>query len=724
MSISIGKLATSVTVGTTLSIAIGSVQAFAQTTPPPAPAYTSKDWKLENCVASTTALYQNVPHHLEIAIDQTGARPLEIRIRPEADLVLATLGIKAALDRKETQVYSFAPLSSPNAGREVFWNIPRGTEALVSYLKREMKFEASVMNGQPVDPKAKVVKLSFSLKGSTNTINELQKRCNAGKAVGTDGFERAFLPAVVATVDPTRLNAAQTAQLRDLAAQALQAFNSSNATQSEINALTAKYLTQIKEYEQLNRNLDRLTHQEMVKLETARTTSQASIDKANQEIPIMRQQIGGFESMLVTANHDLEQANAVLDPLLPELRKLQSAVSSAESNLSSAQSTLSAANTYESQTRSRLSQIIDSISGAERNVQSLQYEANNMQSDVNRARSEVDSAKRDYDASDRARRGYDRDSEIRNRLGRDSRHSSIDSDIRDRRGRRDQYERDQGSAEQDKNRASQAYSNCKADPARDCSAERAEIDRAEERYRQAEDRKRQMERDADGFERERGQIRDRIQREVDSICNDMDRDRDQKASRLRDAEQRLASVERRQRDLVNIEIPQAQNEVSRLRSLRSEAEGDVRTAQSDVARAESDVRTYESRLSSAQSKVSSYKKQVGYAEKKAAVQKAEDRVDEIKKSLSDLDKGIAKREKLIRDETANLATIEKQMQTVVATIQQKEARSAEVQKILEPYNVDHAALAQKKAVTDQAFSKAQQDFASGLPQLAPVVAAQ
>lgn len=719
MSVTFWKLnASIIALGTSLF----SFHASAQTAP--SPAYSSKDWKLENCVASTTAIYQNVTHHLEVSIDQTGLRPLEIRIRPEADLAPATLGIKAALDRKETQVYSFAPLASQEAGREIFWNIPRGTEALVSFLKREIKFETSIMNGQPVDPKAKVVKLAFSLKGSTNTINELQKRCNAGKALGSDGFERAFLPAVVATVDPTRLNAGATAQLRELASQALQAFKSSTATQTEINALTAKYLAQIKEYEQLNRNLDRLTHQEMVKLQTARTTSQAAIDKANQEIPQMRGQIGGYESMLVTANHDLEQANAVLEPLIPELRKLQSAVSNAEANLSSAQSALSTATNYESQTRSRLASIISSIGDAERKVQSLQNEANGMQSEVNRARSEVDSAKRDYDSSDRARRGFDRDSEIRNRIGRDSRHGSIDSDIRDRRGRRDQYEREQGSAEQEKTRASQAYRDCKADPARDCSAQRAEIDRAEERYRQAEDRKKQMDRDCDSFEREREEIRRRHERDVDSICNDMDRDRDQKAARLRDAEQRLASIERRQRDIVNVDIPQAQNEVSRLRSLRSEAESDVRTAESDVSRASSDVRTYESRLSSAQSKVSSYKKSVGYADKKAAVQKAEDRVDEIKKALSDLDKGIAKREKLIRDETANLASIEKQMQTVVATIQQKEARSAEVQKMLEPYNTEHASLAQKKAVSDQAFSKAQADFAAGLPQLAPVVAAQ
>ena len=168
------KLATSFSIGTTLIV----FQANAQTSPAPAPApaYASKDWKMDACVASTTAVYLGVNHHLELALDPSGQRPLEVRVRPEASVTPATLGLKVALDRKQTQVYSFATLTAATStsaeGTEVFWNIPRGSEDLVSYLKREMKFELTVLDGQPapVDPKIKVAKLSFSLRGSSNTI--------------------------------------------------------------------------------------------------------------------------------------------------------------------------------------------------------------------------------------------------------------------------------------------------------------------------------------------------------------------------------------------------------------------------------------------------------------------------------------------------------------------------------------------------------------------------
>ncbi|MES2962900.1 MAG: hypothetical protein V4760_03350, partial [Bdellovibrionota bacterium] len=111
-------------------------------------AISSKDWMYEErastesaagvCVASTAALLTGVKHHLEVSIDKSGARPLEVRIRPEGDLP-SIVALKATVDKKS---FNFARVASVDAGRDVFWNVPRGTEELVAILKRDLKIEA------------------------------------------------------------------------------------------------------------------------------------------------------------------------------------------------------------------------------------------------------------------------------------------------------------------------------------------------------------------------------------------------------------------------------------------------------------------------------------------------------------------------------------------------------------------------------------------------------
>ncbi|MDZ4085074.1 MAG: hypothetical protein U1E10_19180, partial [Bdellovibrionales bacterium] len=137
----------------------------------------SKDWRLldmgSSCVAETAVAIDGVTHHLEVRVTKVASSPLEMTIRAEAAST-PVMGYKAALDRAKTKVYTFAKLSNL-AGEEVFWNIPRGSEDLVSYLKRENKFEVQATDSSGLPGKTAV----FSLRGSSATISDLGKKCAA-----------------------------------------------------------------------------------------------------------------------------------------------------------------------------------------------------------------------------------------------------------------------------------------------------------------------------------------------------------------------------------------------------------------------------------------------------------------------------------------------------------------------------------------------------------------
>ncbi|MES2855555.1 MAG: hypothetical protein V4692_06820, partial [Bdellovibrionota bacterium] len=123
-----------------------------------APVFSAKDWRLEEsaagvCIAATTAKSAETALHLEVVLDKSGQSLLEVRIRPEAETL--AVAMKTALDKKKELVYSFAKLPAEAGGASVLWNIPRGTEDLLAYLKRESKLEVSLVEAVPPQVAAK-----------------------------------------------------------------------------------------------------------------------------------------------------------------------------------------------------------------------------------------------------------------------------------------------------------------------------------------------------------------------------------------------------------------------------------------------------------------------------------------------------------------------------------------------------------------------------------------
>jgi predicted nucleic acid-binding Zn-ribbon protein len=708
------KTAILMTFAATLSAsALASPAAGPVATPVAGPVVT-KDWSFDasTCVASTTAktaAIKTTDFRLEVAIDPAHERPLEVRIVPSADvqsgLQTPLLGAILALDRRTS--YAFAPLTSETSV-PTLWNVPRGTLALMSFLKREAKVSVTLLDG------AKGLSLSFSLKGSSAALAALQKQCNGAQEFGADGFERAFLPAVVANVDPTKLQAADTAKLRDLVKTALAAFRSSNDTQAQLNYLSSQYLTQIAEYEQLRTNLDKLTHDTVVRLTKRRIDAQANIDRANVEIPQLKAQVVTQEAALAPANAALDQATNDLAPLISALRNYQNAVDDADSRVSSAEQDLSQAQTYEAQVRSRLQEIINGTAQSAANISSLQNHIASLRNDLINANNYTDQWRRYYSDAQSNRQRFNKFSEVQRRLSSDSRLSSIESQLRDAQNRIPGAQAHISQAEADRSRFNGELHLCQATPGKDCSHELDLSNRAEQRMQQAQNEFNGLQNSISSLRSQKDNFRQTIEREVEGDYNALVRTEQDAQSKYSDAQSQANQIVSQISQLQNNDLPQAQSNLSSWQNARLQADSDVRSAVNGTASAQRNLSAANSDLENAQSRRDSWKSSSGYNAKARAANSAQDAVDTIKSTLNQLDRGIASREKVIRDETKSLADTEVQMQAALAAIKQKEDRSGEVQKILAPYFQQLDLLAAQKAASDQAFTDSQAAFAAGL----------
>lgn len=708
----------------TLLATIGSSAfAAAPVVVPPSGPVVSKDWMFDpaTCVASvsatapaasTTAAQRPLTLRLEIALDTAHERPLEVRIVPSAALVPAILGAKLAVDKKT--VYAFSPLSSSEGPESIdqLWNIPRGTQALLTFLKRESKAQVDIINN--LAAAAKPLRISFSLKGSSAALAALQKTCNSGQDFGTDGFERAFLPAVVANVDPTKLSIADTARLRDLVKSALAAFRSSNDTQAQVNYLSSQYLTQVSEYEQLRTNLDQLTHDTVVRLSKRRTDAQVNIAQANIEIPQERAQVTAQEAALAPAKSVLDQATTDFAPASVALVRYQNVVDDADSSVSTAQQNLSQAQTYESQVRSRLQDVINGVAKSAADITSIQNEISSRRGDLQNANNFTDQWRRYFSDAQSNRQSFNKSGEVQRRLASDSRLSSIESQLRDAQNRLFGAQSHISQAEADRSRFSGDLHNCQATPGKDCSHELDLSNRSEQRMQQAQNEFNGLQNTISSLQSQNDNFRQTIESEVESDYNNLCRAEQDAQTKYNDAQSQANQIVNSINQLQNSDLPQAESNLSSWQNARSQADADARAAKDATLSAQRNVSNANDNLAAAEARRESWKSSSGYNAKARAVDSAQNAVDAIAATLSHLDRMIASREKLIRDETKSLTDTEAQMQVALAAIKQKEDRSAEVQKILAPYFQQRDALVAQKAASDLAFKDAQSSFASGL----------
>ncbi|MBK7891083.1 MAG: hypothetical protein IPJ84_09640 [Bdellovibrionales bacterium] len=641
----------------------------------PAILFQSKDWTLfdtgTSCIASTTATLDTINHRLEVVVDKSLMKPIALQI--SSDTVTAgRLGFESGKER-------FTRISAP---ADLYWNIPRDSEDLIKTLKRDMRFDVvSVESGVPTGRK-----LAFSLRGSSATITELAKRCAGLSQVPSeqdDDFEKAFLPETLASIDIRKQTPATSDRLKSLYEQALTEYRASLATAAELSALNSRYVKELTELGGLQQNIDRLSQRDLIRLQTEKTNTQSAIQQADQDLLTLRPQLTARETELIQANSDYEAAYRQIQPYIAEHTRLENLVTAEDSRLQNA--------------NTRYSDIDSRLATANRDIQSLQSEAQSLRHDLSSAQSDTQRARSDYDrASDELRR-FDAPSEIRRRQMSDGRLSSIDREISAFDSRIQAQQNALHQVENERNQLNSALLQCRQTAGADCSREQAALVDAERHFQDARQAIAQLQANRQSKMSERDSLQRQIERDVYEIRDRLAREESNARTRLSETERRTSEIESRLRSITQFDLPNRQNEVSRL--------------QNELSIAASDVRTSQNSLQAARTQLANFRRSTGYESLESNVNLKLSRVNSIKSDISKLDRDIKRREATSRDGRKRLAQIDLEIQNTLDLIKQKQSRSADIQKLLEPYELEKASLLQKKAISDQAFNADRNEYA-------------
>ncbi|WP_413580889.1 hypothetical protein [Bdellovibrio sp. HCB288] len=357
---------------------------------------TVKDWSLDDtssvCVASTSRNVGGQTYRFELRFEKSGNSPVEAYIRDASGLATA---FRFTTEVKPIQSFAFIPLQNAD-GSLSFWQVPTDTNALVAYIKRQTRLLV-----QALAPNQSAKAIDFSLRGSSDIVDALATQC-AGKALVAVDFEKSFVPAMTATMDPLKFNADQTAQLRSLYQESFNTNTLRASYQRQLTALNSQYAKQIQELGQVTGSLDQLTTKELVTLRSQKSALEMKIQSLDQQIITQQSLINSKEAEVVQANAVYDDAWKVLAPYEAEHQRLSTLAQNSKTDFSK----------YQGQ----LSNIDQSIQSKQSELNSAQDQVANLDRRLSQLDSEIQTARQYANATDSIYRGFDYNRERHDRI--------------------------------------------------------------------------------------------------------------------------------------------------------------------------------------------------------------------------------------------------------------------------------------------------------------------
>lgn len=655
-----------------------SLQAIAQTpstgtlADSPLPIIT-KDWSLEDlgqvCLASTTRNIAGQSYRLEMQVDKSMMYPVEIFVR-EIPAQATTRSAQFMYDSSRKISYIFSPILD-SAGVVSLYQIPRGTQALVSYIKRGNSLTVEVSaDGLPAK------KVDFSLRGSSLTVDLLQSRCNGKAPLVSDEFEKSFFDqAKLLALDPAKLRPDQVARLRSAYLAGHAAYALRKGKEKELQALTAKYSKQIQELAKVTGTLDQLTQKELAGLNARKAGIEAKIVAIQQSIDSKQTEIQAKDQELLAANANYDAAWQELAPHKPEHDRLRSSLDSAQGALGSAQEYLAG---------------IDSgINSENRTIEALTNEAEGKRRQLSLIENSLWSARREFQDADSDVRRFDERREVRDRLAGNgvyiNERNKADAFAR----QIPQFEAQVRNLSALRVQRRQQYQQCMAVKGANCRAQLAAVQQADTQFQQASVN---LQRARVNLQTSRNSIA-AIERQVES---DVRHEKSRLIARAERAHRQVGALERdresldrRIRDITSFEIPSHQNRLNSLRAERPDA----------VAL----VGKWRGEVSSRRSALDAFKQSVGYDAKKLAVDQTAAEVMRLKREVAKLESEKAASVKELANQQKNLEVTLKGIDDVLNKIRVTEGKSSELQLALKPYY-------EAKAILDAEINQRAQQF--------------
>lgn len=571
-----------------------------------APIFTSKDWSLEDrgsaCVATTAVKLGPDVLKLELHLNRSSQHLLEFFVR--TPLTMSQYGaVISPLDERRKIIYSFGPMQGDAQGN-IFWMIPRATDSFVNYLRQQSVLPMRLLEAQAFK------NFNFSLAGSTATIDKMIAVCHPAKNISSLNFEKAFLPATVTSIDPRKVQIAQTQVLRDSYHLGHQAFIGKGLREAELKNLKDQFAKQTKELSDVTNALAKLQTKDLPPLLTKKSDLEKKYSQLQASVQQKDQEIAQVTAQLPAAEAALKSAEAELAPIRPEYTRRKQLVDSAQSSLDRAQS--------------RLSVVDQRINNLESQIRSLNNELTQVRSRIQSRQSELNRAESDLQTAENENNRFDERREIENELRNNFSYQNArrDKETYERELQRKYSERNRSARDRDQARSD--LITCRGQQGADCSQKEADLNRAENELRRIESEISSLQWRIDSAEsdirRIESSVSDSVRRKKDQLLDRVESAR----TTVRTIQNDLSALNRRALDIGQIEIPNRQNEMAALRTERPALSQEIRSAEAD--------------LSQRQAELNQWKLQNDFDRKWTAFQKAQDGVDNLNGQIAALQK--------------------------------------------------------------------------------------
>ena len=708
------------------------------------------DWEVidASCVARTATYLNSSVYSLNIMIDKSGKRPVEVLLRPEGSKNSSVKGFTAITDKGN--IYSFAKLSKNSSGQDLFWNLPLDTARFVSEMKGVNQLNVTALGG--------VGELPFSMSGITAAMNELQSRCGSSALKATSVFESAFVPAAnVKRVALSNLTPDNANQAREIVARGLVAHKGVLGVQAEIDGLEAKFKALIDERKvlistlvQLNDTLNSLTN--------GRNTAQATIDNANAEIASLTAAIADSNNQLAIAQTNYQNAFNARQPFVPEHDRLEGIMGDRHSTLRSAQN--------------RQAQIEQGIANDQNQIANLNQTFQDLNGQLDSLRNQEYEARNDADRAANNLRSFDYNSEVQRLKSQNGRVYQLERELSGLQAQSSRSAAEVQQAARDRDAASQALQRCASghasyrlqdkifalliesasafDPrgqgqgrggpggpggaghqqpppvvvtpppvvvappvtvapppppppaAPNCSAQSSALGLAENRLAQAQASSNrdqyQLNNSTNEYNQLIGQIQGQAAQEQRELEERAHRTRE-RVGMLRNQENQTSE---RMQSITNVELPNTRNDLSDL-------QGQLPGAISDVANAQQAA-------DQADAAFENYKRSVNYDELDRQVHVTLDKVNEIKYQIAKMQRQVRVDQQTVIDQTNLRDNLIKKIATTNLTISQKQTRLSQVQALLLTHDQLRSDLDTKMTAAVKVRTDIQSELIAILPQ--------
>lgn len=335
-------------------------------------------------------------------------------------------------------------LSDTTGEKERFIGVPKNLSLLIEQLRKGETVEVKAVGGKKED--------SFKItgKGFAEALVEMEKRCNNGTALVHKEFETTFLGAVAASVDPLKLDVAETAKLRSIYFSAYGTFLQLKETNAALARVLAKYQPLIDELRENRASLSQIQNVDLPQSHQTLAAAQKQQVDAKVEIARIDALIPGLVAKVAAAQKAHDEAKAILAPHVPEYNRITGNLNNAQSSLSSAQN--------------RLAQIDSRLNELSRIIANLDSEAINIERNLPQRRMELDRARSFLRDAERRRAEFNVSIENERRLRNNSEYQQARDERNQLGGIISQVERELSEIRGERERIRQLLAQCQAQP--------------------------------------------------------------------------------------------------------------------------------------------------------------------------------------------------------------------------------------------------------------------